>query len=127
MSRPARFEDVTRHVAEFGERAMLVTVSGTGAPHVVSVVIEVGDERLLARVGPTTRANLTDRPAVSLVWAPLPGGEYQLLLDGAASAADGEPSGNGVSTISIDVTSGILHRLAELPGEAPSCIALGTD
>jgi len=128
MSRAASFEDVTRHVDEFGDRAMLVSVTDSGAPHVVSVVVERADDRLLVRVGPGTRANVGTRPAVSLVWPPVDGGDYQLIVDGVATPTDdGVGDGEGPSAVSITVTSGILHRLAGLGGDAPSCVSLAAD
>ncbi len=61
---------------------------------------------------------------MSLVWQPPNGGEYQLILDGIADHVDVVEDGGGVATISIVVTRGILHRLAGLPDDGPSCVAL---
>ena len=118
------FADVRRRVSEFGDRATLVTVTESSAPHVVSTVIEVIGDRLRTRVGQRTAANLAEHPALSLVWHPPGGGEYQLIVDGIAEPTDATQGADGTTTISIVVTGGILHRLAELPGDAPSCIAL---
>jgi hypothetical protein len=119
------FADVRRRVHEFGDRATLVTVTESSAPHVVSTVVEVIDDRLRTRVGNRTAANLAEHPALSLVWQPLSGGEYQLIVDGIAEPNVAKQADDGATTISIVVTGGILHRLAELPGDAPSCVALG--
>jgi hypothetical protein len=102
----------------------LITVTASNTPHVVSTVVEVVDDRLRTRVGQRTTDNLVVHPALSLVWPPPAGGEYQLIVDGIAEQADSVDDVQGVSTISIVVTSGILHRLAELPGDGPSCLAL---
>ena len=59
-----------------------------------------------------------------MLWAPPAEGEYHLIIDGVADQV-GEAEADGVSTISIAVTGGILHRLADLPDDGPSCIALG--
>ena len=125
VAHAVEFADVRRRVEEFGDRATLVTVTESSAPHVVSTVVEVIDDRLLTRVGQRTAANLAEHPALSLVWQPAGGGEYQLIVDGIAEPVAATQAVDGATTISIAVTGGILHRLAELPGDAPSCIALG--
>ena len=124
MGHAVEFADVRRRIAEFGDRATLITVADSNKPHVVSVVVETIDGRLRTRVGERTADNLDVHPAVSLVWQPVDGGEYQLIVDGVAKQTDALEGMEGVTTISITVTSGILHRLAELPGDSPSCIAL---
>ncbi|HEX4984058.1 MAG TPA: hypothetical protein VFV63_20305 [Ilumatobacteraceae bacterium] len=125
MAHAVEFADVRRRVEEFGDRATLVTITESSVPHVVSTVVEVVDDRLRTRVGQRTAANLVAHPALSLVWHPADGGEYQLIVDGIAEPTAANQSVDGVTTVSIVVTGGILHRLAELPGDAPSCIALG--
>jgi hypothetical protein len=125
MGRVVDFADVRRHVAEFGDRATLITVTDSSTPHVVSTVVEVTDGRLRTRVGQRTAANLVEHPALSLVWQPANGGEYQLILDGVVDPDRAVAGVDGVTAISIEVTHGILHRLAELPGDGPSCVALG--
>ena len=124
MGRAVEFADVRRRVAEFGDRATLITVTMSNTPHVVSTVVGVSDGRLLTRVGQRTAANLAERSALSLVWQPVDGGEYQLIVDGIAEQADAVEGVEGVTAISIVVTGGILHRLAGLPDDGPSCVAL---
>ena len=119
-----QFADVRRRVAEFGDRATLITVNASNSPHVVSTIVEVVDGQLLTNVGQRTAANLAERSALSLVWQPPNGGEYQLIVDGIADHVDVVEDGRGVATISIVVTRGILHRLAGLPDDGPSCVAL---
>ena len=125
MGRAVDFADVRRHVAEFGDRATLITVTTSGTPHVVSTVVEVTDSRLRTRVGQRTADNLGEHPGLTVVWQPVDGGEYQLILDGVVDPAGADAGVDGVTVISIEVTNGILHRLAELPGDGPSCVALG--
>ncbi len=123
MAHQVEFDDVRRAIAEFGPVAGLVTVAETLRPHVVTAEVEVDGQALVADVGATTRANLLTRPDLALVWYPTGGGEYQLILDGTVQDV-GEPGENGVSTVRIAVVGGILHRLAGLPGDAPSCRSL---
>ena len=119
-----QFADVHRRVAEFGDRATLITVNASNSPHVVSTIVQVVDGQLITNVGQRTAANLAERSALSLVWQPPNGGEYQLILDGIADHVDVVEDGGGVATISIVVTRGILHRLVGLPDDGPSCVAL---
>ena len=125
MGRAVDFADVHRHVAEFGDRATLITVTPAGTPHVVSTIVEVIDGRLRTRVGQRTADNLSEHPGLTLVWQPADDGEYQLILDGVVDPGGADAGVDGVTVISIEVTNGILHRLAELPGDGPSCVALG--
>jgi hypothetical protein len=126
VSKAISFDDVRRHVEHFGRRATLVTVTDAATPHVVTAIVGVGDGTLTADVGSRTRANLSARPAVCLVWEPVAGvadGEYQLILDGTARPV-GEPDAAGSGAVSITVTSGIMHRLAGLPSGPSTCLAL---
>ena len=70
MGRSVELSDVVPEIERFGVLATLITVGEHGDPHVGSVLVEVGDERLVVRVGPTTAANMSRRPAVSLSWLP---------------------------------------------------------
>lgn len=123
MSRPVELADVQRRVAEFGERANLITVTADNKPHVVSAVIAFNGDRLRARVGSRTRANVIAQPHLTLTWQPTSGGEYMLILDGLVETI-GEPGADGVAEITVQVVSGILHRQADLPTSGPSCLAL---
>jgi hypothetical protein len=124
MSREVDFADVRRRVAEFGSLATLVTVTEAGRPHTVSVEVIAGEDRLVCTVGSRTLANVSERPAVALVWTPGDGGDYQLILDGTASAT-GTDRDDGLDEIAVDVSMGILHRLAGRRGTGPACVALG--
>jgi hypothetical protein len=124
VSHEVEFAAVTREIDRFGERATLVSVGDGGAPHVVTTIVDVGDERLLVEVGSRTSENLRLRPRLSLVWEPSDGGEYQLILDGSAEQVGG-PDERGVSVVTVAVDGGILHRLAGLPAGVPTCRALG--
>jgi hypothetical protein len=126
VSKAIEFDDVRRHVEHFGGRATLVTVTEANTPHVVTAIVRVGDGALSADVGSRTRANLTARPGVCLVWEAVAGvadGEYQLILDATARPV-GAPDSAGIGAVSITVTSGIMHRLAGLASGPSTCLAL---
>ncbi|MEO5723055.1 MAG: pyridoxamine 5'-phosphate oxidase family protein, partial [Ilumatobacteraceae bacterium] len=82
MSLPVAFSDVTERIAEYGARAALITVDADSAPHVVSVLVRTDDDRVLAEVGGRTHANLAANPKLSMLWPPLAGGQYHLIVDG---------------------------------------------
>ena len=123
MSRPVELADVQRRVAEFGERASLVTVNADNTPHVVSAIVMFGGDRLRSPVGSRTRTNALAHPHVTLTWQPPLGGEYMLILDGFVEAI-GDPDVDGAAEIAVRIDSGILHRQAGLPTPGPSCISL---
>jgi hypothetical protein len=123
VAHKAEFDDVRRLVGEFGSRATLVTITKSLCPHVVTAIVGVEGERLVAEVGSRTRSNVVDHPALSVVFSPVGDGEYQLILDGTAEDV-GEPNEDGVSTLRIAVLGGILHRLAGLPEGPPTCLSL---
>jgi hypothetical protein len=124
VSHDVEFASVSQEIDRFGDRATLVSVGEAAAPHVVTTIVEVRDDRLLVEVGARTSENLRLRPRLSLVWEPSDGGEYQLILDGTAEQVGG-PDERGVSTVTVAVDGGILHRLAGLPAGVPTCRALG--
>jgi len=123
MTHQSAFSDVQRAVADFGPRATIVTVGDGLRPHIVTAMVSVEGDRLLVGVGARTRANVTARPDLALVWNPPAGGEYQLILDGTVERID-DPGATGASMLRIAVAGGILHRLAGLPEDAPSCKSL---
>ena len=120
MAKLTTFEQVRTGIATYGDLAAVITVGDDGRPHVSSSRVVVGDDRLIAEVGARSRGFLEQRPQMTLVWHPNAGDEYQLIIDGTA-ASFGDPSDDGVSTVSIDVDGGIQHRLAGLDGDAPTC------
>ena len=123
MPHEIEFDDVRRAIAEFGSRATLVTVTEALRPHIVTAVIGVDRDRLVADVGSTTRSNAITHPRLCLVWNPDGDGEYQLILDGTAEDI-GEPNERQVSRLRIAVVGGIFHRLAGLPEGPPTCRSL---
>ncbi len=125
MAHEAEFDDVRRLIDEFGSRATLVTVTESLRPHIVTAMIGIDGERLVADVGSRTRSNVIGHPGLTVVWNPPGDGEYQLILDGTAEHV-GEPNEREVSTLRIAVIGGILHRLSGLPEGPPTCQSLAS-
>jgi hypothetical protein len=105
-------------LAEYGERAYLVTVGADGAPHVVSVVVALHGARLHVSVGNRTAANLSDRTTATVLWPPPPGAGYSLLVDVTATG----PVTAGPCTLRPDAA--VLHRVADAPGHGPTCLPI---
>lgn len=110
---------LAEQVSEFGERAYLVTVGDDGRPHVVSVEVALDGDRLGVRVGRSTAANLGARPAATVLWPPVPGGGYSLIVDGEPDTPV-EPG-----QAAIRATAAVLHRVAGAPGDGPACLPVG--
>jgi hypothetical protein len=98
--------ELPAHISRFGPSAFLVTSSTDGPPHVSSVVVTVAGDRLDVPAGRKTRANVAERPAVTLVWPGDPDGDYCLIVDGAAGVGTTED-------LLVRPTSAVLHRLAK--------------
>jgi len=92
------FDDVRRLIGEFGSCATLVTVGESLRPHIVTAMIAIDGDRLIADVGARTRSNAIAHPGLTLVWDPDGDDEYQLILDGNADDV-GEPNEHEVSTL----------------------------
>lgn len=109
--------DLAERMAEFGAAAYLVTISESGAPHVVSVApVWQGDELMVA-AGKSTTANAQARPAVTLLWPGAPGADYGLIADGTARVSDD-------GALAIAPTRAVLHRLATADDTLPNCVTL---
>jgi hypothetical protein len=141
VSVPVDLQGLRERIAEFGDRAFLVTVGGDGRPHVVSVHVGRDGDRLLVAAGRRTTANVEARPDVTLLWPapvtaglavepedggcgdPVPVGtaarldEYGLIVDGA-----GEITGSDPPVLAIRPTAAVLHRLADTVGDGPACV-----
>jgi hypothetical protein len=117
---PASPADLASQISARGNSAQLVTVNGEGRPHVVAVLVEAdaAGEALTVAAGTKTRANVAARPGVTLLWAPPPGEEYTLVVDGEATA-DGE-----AEVVTIRPSSALLHRVAHATGDGPRCYAV---
>jgi hypothetical protein len=98
--------ELPAHISRFGSSAFLVTSSAEGPPHVSSVLVTVAGDNLEVPVGRKTRANVAERPAVTLVWWGDPDGDYCLIVDAAAGVGTKE-------NLLVRPTSAVLHRLAK--------------
>ncbi|MGH9229050.1 MAG: pyridoxamine 5'-phosphate oxidase family protein [Acidimicrobiales bacterium] len=118
MSVAVGLRELHERIEASGPRAFLLTVSGEGEPHVVSVVVRRDGDALAFGAGRTSQANLRARPTASLLWPsrPVEGGEYSLIVDAHADTdADGD-------TVTVTPTAAVLHRIAGSTGAGPSCI-----
>ena len=121
MSVPVELDELRARVEEYGPVAFLTTV-GNARPHIVSVEVGWADGALRAQVGTTTGTNAHTHPAVSLLWAASPGGEYALIVDGHATVEAASDGGPGILILRPE--RAVLHRLAGAPGDGPNCVTV---
>jgi hypothetical protein len=115
MSVKVELGELATKLADF-DVAYLVTMSGEGRAHVLSVWAEPTDAGLVVGgVGRHTQANAVAHPDVTLVFPPLERGGYSLLVDGTATVDD--------TTVTIVPSTAILHR----PAVAPDGRRVGSD
>jgi hypothetical protein len=113
-------EALGEHVATYGGRAYLLTVTDDEVPHVVSVSVALQGDQLVTSVGRTTGANLAARPSATFLWPPVAGEpDYSLIVDGTALAATGE------GALAVAPTRAVLHRVAGAAGDGPTCRPVG--
>lgn len=112
MSIAVSLDQLREEVARRGDAAFAVT-TGDDGPHVVSVRIEWRGDDLVGGAGNRTAANVTARPAMSLLW-PSSFDDYSLIVDGTATAADG--------SLRVSPVRAVLHRSAAATGDGPGCI-----
>ena len=104
---------LAEEVSRFGPTPFLVTVGADGRPHAVSVHVGWDGDRLVLRAGNTTVANAKARPSVMLLWSPVEGGGFSLIVDGTAEV-------DGTDRVLIGPTAAVLHRqVSDGPGDAP--------
>lgn len=113
-------EGLWEQVQAFGPVAFVVTVGDDGRPHVVSARIDVAGDGLTCGVGRTTAANAARSGVATLLWPAPPGGDYALIVDGAAAVHDG-PDG---AQLAVAPVRAVLHRVAGAPAELPSCVTV---
>jgi hypothetical protein len=115
MSQPVDLDVLRDRIAEYGDRAFLITVNEHGTPHVVSVSLHYQDDQLHGSAGRTTRANLERNPALTLLWPPGPDPAFSMIVDATVVTVrdDGQ--------ITLAPHSAILHRVAAA-GDGPTCL-----
>jgi len=108
MSVKVDLSELAGHVAERGA-GFLVTTGPDGRPHTTQVIFEIEGQVLRAPAGRKTCRNA--QPLVALLWPPTTAGDYNLIIDGTATAVDLDDDGKGWAE--IQATHAILHRNAE--------------
>jgi hypothetical protein len=104
VSVPVSLAELREAVTKAGSHAFLLTVTGDGRPHAVSVTPSWDGDRLAVSVGSGTAANATDRPAVTLLWPPVEDGGYSLIVDGSAGVDGGR--------VAVQPAKAVWHRTA---------------
>lgn len=117
MSVAVELDALWDHVRQFGDTPYLVTASAEARPHVVSVTVRIDGEVLRLPGGNTTRANVTANPTATLLWSAAPGGDYCLIVDGDAVAAENDE-------LVITPTRAVLHRVAGASQDLASCVRI---
>lgn len=104
MTMKVELAELAERVGEYS-LAYLVTVGEDRRAHLLAVLPELADGTfVVGGVGRHSLANVASNPASTLVWPPVAAGGFSLIVDGTATAADGE--------ITIAPTKAILHRPA---------------
>ena len=117
MSVPVDLEKLRESVERFGALPYLLSTGADGRPHAVSVHVAWDADRIVTRAGRRTVANAAERPAVSLLWAPVSDDGFSLIVDGSATVEE--------DRISVRPTTAVLHRQASAPGEASASDCVG--
>jgi 16S rRNA U1498 N3-methylase RsmE len=117
MSVAVALDRLAEQVDALGPGAFLITVGPEGKSHVVSILVRLEGDELLAEVGRTSRANLGSNPKATLLWAAPDGEPYSLIVDGTAELGTGD-------LIAVHPERAVLHRVASASPDLPSCIKL---
>ncbi len=114
MSHPVYTTELAAQIDGRGNSAFLLTAGPAGGPHAVSVRLAWNGTALLTRAGRTTRANLADRPDVTLLWPAPDEDGYFLIVDGRAEVV---PSTE--DQLLIRPTAAVMHRSPARQAEDP--------
>jgi hypothetical protein len=117
MSAPVALDELTRRVEEFGSHPFFVTTSPDRRSHVVSVTAQFDGTQFSLPAGNTSRANVAANASVTLLW-PSVGGPYGLIVDGTGEVH------SEAELVTVTPTRAVLHRLADAPGDLPSCVRI---
>jgi hypothetical protein len=114
-------DGLREQTTKFGPSAYVITVTDGGKPHVVSVMVDWSDDRLVFGAGRTTLACVAARSDVALLWAPIEPGGYSLIVDGVATREDPQRD-----RLSLRPAKAILHRSAatstDADGQVSDCV-----
>jgi hypothetical protein len=95
--------------------AYVVTASSNDGPHIRAVVTRWSGESFVVRVGSQTTNNVARTGTVTVVWPPLPAGEYHddyddhtVIADCSATCVDAGDS----HELSAQPTAAVWHRPA---------------
>jgi hypothetical protein len=116
VSVPVDLAELEATARALGDEALLVTVSDSATPHVVSVLVRWRDGRIETLGGARTAANATVHPTVTLVWPTRHDDAYRLIVDGDASVAG--------DAITVTPSFAVLHRIAGAPVAGPPCLPI---
>ena len=109
MSVKVDLAELADHVAPRGA-GYLVTTGPDGRPHTTHVTFTIEGTTLRAPAGGKTVRNIGAQPLVALLWPPASDDDYNLIIDGTATAVDVDDDGKGWAQ--IEATHAILHRNA---------------
>jgi len=84
-------------------------VSDDGRAHSVAVAPHWDGDELVVPAGKTTARNARARPLVALLWPPVDGPSYSLIVDGTVAGTNEIEGGHEVR---VRPTKAVLHRTA---------------
>lgn len=112
MSIEVQLDALAKTLAGFGFGYVL-TAREDGRSHISAVHATVADGGLrVVDAGERTRANITARPEITMLFPPAQTGGYSLIVDGVATLGPG--------CITLAPTRAVLHRPAPPRDSAPA-------
>lgn len=107
MGRAINFDALADRISEYGF-AYLITVGSDDRIHTSPVHPTVADRHVVVGTASSrVQANAVSRPQVTLVWPPMIGDGYSLIVDGEAQVV--------ADSLTVAVTRAVLHRPASRP------------
>jgi hypothetical protein len=111
MSIEVQLDALAKTLAGFGFGYVL-TARDDGRSHISAVHATVAEGGLrVVDAGDRTRANITARPEITMLFPPVQAGGYSLIVDGVATLGAGD--------ITLAPTRAVLHRPAPPRATAP--------
>lgn len=125
MAAPQSREETVQNFAdaleEYGPHAYMLTVAEDHTPHTSYVEVTLEGGSLACDLSTSAIRNIEIHPQVSLLWAPVSDGGYNMIVNGPVTRGpDGDNDARGV----IEIEKSVLHR----PGprredSSPTCTA----